>query len=265
MGKSAIAVIQARMSSTRLRGKVMLPLAGHPVIWHIVDRVKQCQLIDTIVVATSTDASDEPLAEYLANNNIACYRGSLTNVLNRFLVVLNTMDHTLFVRITGDCPLIEPKFIDEQIRALDQFDADVVWLKQQSSILEGQGVHSTRSMKYIQEHSNDPADKEHAGNIYLSRHPEEFRIVEMHIPEEYCVNGMRLTIDEEGDYKLFSAIYDKLWKNKPVNLLEVVDWLKSNPGIVETNRTVKQSAVNRQVSEDFKKWDSVPKAGVYHW
>ncbi|MFA6440658.1 MAG: NTP transferase domain-containing protein, partial [Bacteriovoracaceae bacterium] len=154
MEKCAIAVIQARMSSTRLSGKVLLPLAGRPVIWHIVDRLKQCQYIDSVVVATSTDTSDDVLAEYLGNNNIACYRGSLTNVLDRFLVALHSTTNPFCVRITGDCPLIEPKFIDAQILALKQFDSDVVWMKHLSSILEGQGVHSIRSLRYIRSRSN---------------------------------------------------------------------------------------------------------------
>ncbi|MCK9410486.1 MAG: hypothetical protein M0R68_15265, partial [Bacteroidetes bacterium] len=108
-------------------------------------------------------------------------------------------------------------------------------------------------------------DNEHVGSIYLSRHPEEFRIVEMHIPDEYRVGDLRLTIDEEPDYKLFSTVYEQLWNNQPLDLLEVVNWLRSNPEIVEMNRSVRHSAVNQQVSEQMKKWEAVQKTGVFQW
>ena len=265
MGQRAVAIIQARMSSTRLPGKVLLPLAGKPVIWHVVDRLKRCERVERIVVATSLDASDDVLAEYLKAHAIECHRGNLENVLQRFLDVLRATQYSLFVRVTADCPLIEPKFIDEQICALEQFDGDVIWLGQQTSVLEGQGVRSARSLRYIHERSTSSEDQEHVGSIYLSRHPEEFRIVEMHIPREYCIRDVRLTLDEDDDYKMFSEIYGSLWKDRPVDLLEALEWLKANPGVTETNRSVKHSVINQEVRGYFGSWVSAPKVGVYRW
>ena len=117
--KPAIAIIQARMSSTRLPGKVLLPLAGKPVIHHIVDRAKSCENIGKVVVATSVENSDNPLVEYCKKNNIEYYRGNLNNVLSRFIAILNLNNYDYCVRITGDCPLIHPPFIDSQILALN--------------------------------------------------------------------------------------------------------------------------------------------------
>ncbi|GAH65974.1 unnamed protein product, partial [marine sediment metagenome] len=118
MKKPAIAIIQAKMSSTRLPGKVLKPLAGKPIIWHIYNRAEHCKFVDKVVVATSTDSSDDPLVEFCINNNMNYYRGSLNNVLSRFIEIIENDYYPYIARITGDCPLIHPQFIDNQIKAL---------------------------------------------------------------------------------------------------------------------------------------------------
>ena len=123
--KNVVAIIQARMSSTRLPGKVLKPLIGKPIIHHIYERVKRCSEVDNVVVATSTDLSDDELYRYCEDNQITCIRGDLQNVLQRFFDVLAKYPSQYIVRITGDCPLIHPPFIDDQIRALKYFDADL--------------------------------------------------------------------------------------------------------------------------------------------
>lgn len=108
MKKAAIAIIQARMSSSRLPGKVLKPLAGKAMIWHIYQRAKMCQLVDKVIVATSTEKSDDLLSVFCKENNLNVYRGDLNNVLSRFVEILEKDQYPYFVRITGDCPLICP-------------------------------------------------------------------------------------------------------------------------------------------------------------
>ena len=117
---NVIAIIQARMSSSRLPGKVLFDLAGKPIIWHIVNRLKECKNVNHIVVATSNLSSDDDLVNYCKNNKIDYYRGSLNNVLSRFTELLDIYKSNYFVRVTGDCPLISPIYIDNQIYALLQ-------------------------------------------------------------------------------------------------------------------------------------------------
>ena len=138
MTKPAIVIIQARCSSSRLPNKVLKPLAGQPMIWHIVQRARACENAGHVVVATSVDPSDDALAKFCAETEIECYRGSLSNVLSRYLGVLEHYDYPYFVRITGDCPLIHPPFIDRQIQALITHDADLVRCDAPSTLLEGQ-------------------------------------------------------------------------------------------------------------------------------
>jgi spore coat polysaccharide biosynthesis protein SpsF len=244
----AIAIIQARCSSTRLPGKVLKPLAGQPMIWHIVQRAESCEHVDQVVVATSAESSDDPLAEFCEQAGLGYFRGSLGNVLSRYLAVLEQVPHAYVVRVTGDCPLIHPRFIDRQIELLDRYDADMVRLEQPSSLLEGQGVHSTRSLRQVAERSTHPDDLEHVGSRYFSEKPELFRTVELQVPEELKGNRWRLTVDEEADYALMAELYGHLYQGKPFPLEEAAAFLESHPELATMNQDIQHSPINQELA-----------------
>lgn len=246
--KLAIAIIQARSSSSRLPGKVLKPLAGKPMIWHIVERARACRLVGKVVVATSTEPSDDELAEFCRDKQIDCFRGSLTNVLSRYVEVLRLDPHEYVVRITGDCPLIHPPFIDRQIEVLAENDADMVWVRPSSSLLEGQGVHSSRSIREVAWRSNHHDDLEHVGARLFSESPEVFRNVGLEIPAGLGGRRWRITVDEEEDYMLMKDVYEALYKGFPIRLQDAVNFLKANPSIAIRNSKIKESAVNRDIS-----------------
>ena len=247
-GQPAIAIIQARCSSTRLPLKVLKPLAGKPMIWHIVERARSCRLVDHVIVATSSETSDDPLAEFCVASGIPCHRGSLTNVLSRYLEVLELYPYDYVVRITGDCPLIHPPFIDRQIELLVEHDADMVWLNQKSTLLEGQGVHSSQSLRAVAEQTNHPADLEHVGSRFFSKYPNFFRCVGLEIPSIFTGKSWRITVDERADYDLMASLYDELYEDSPIDLHEVVAYLKANPIIAQQNSQVSHSAINKEIS-----------------
>ena len=116
---TVIAIIQARMSSTRLPGKVLLPLANKPVLAHVVDRLSYSRLIEKIVVATSIDSSDDPIADFCYQQNWLCYRGSLEDVLDRYYQTATQFDASAVVRITADCPVIDPVVVDRKSTRLN--------------------------------------------------------------------------------------------------------------------------------------------------
>ena len=244
----AIAIIQARCSSSRLPGKVLKPLAGKPMIWHIVDRARACRLVDQVVVATATEPSDDPLADLCRSEEIPCYRGSLSNVLSRYLEVLKLYPHDYVVRITGDCPLIHTPFIDRKIEVLAKHDADMVWLQQPASLLEGQGVHSSRSLWAIAEQSSHPDDLEHVGSRFFSEHPELFRLVGLEIPQVFAGNRWRITVDEQADYELMADLYDALYEDSPIPLQQAVAHLEANPSLASRNCQVTHSAINQELA-----------------
>jgi len=246
--KPAIAIIQARCSSSRLPGKVLRPLAGKPMIWHIVDRAKACRLVDQVVVATSTEPSDDPLTEFCEASGIACYRGSLNNVLSRYLEVLKLHPHDYVVRITGDCPLIHPPFIDRQIELLAENDADMVWISQPASLLEGQGVHSSRSLRAVAAQSAHTDDQEHVGSRFFSEHSELFQRVGLEIPADLAGNHWRITVDEEADYELMAALYEALYQAVPIPLEHAIAHLEAHSELGELNHQVPHSAINQELS-----------------
>jgi len=262
--KTAIAIIQARMSSSRLPGKVLLPLADKPVIAHIVESARLCKNVGDVIVATSKEKSDDVLANYCIENRIKCYRGCLNNVLSRYVDILKTTNFKYCVRITGDCPLIHPPFIDIQIEALEEYDGDLIWSKRESPALEGQGVISSRAIITVNTKSNDPDDLEHVGSKYFITHPEEFQFVELKLPEKYYKCNYRLAIDEIKDYEFLKNIYNQLRSKNPLHLDDVLIWLEKAEETVIINRNVQHSDINKELKS--KKLKYIPETvGSFDW
>lgn len=255
LNKPAIAIIQARTSSSRLPGKVLLPLAGRPMIWHIVERARQCLTVEDVIVATSTEESDDLLVEYCNHSDIPCRRGSLEDVMARFLDVLNDRTNPYCVRITGDCPLIHPSFIDRQVGLLDLTQSDMVYLPAVAPLLEGQGVHSVRSLRWVAQQSSHPDDREHVGSRYLAEHPEEFRIIGLNLPAWVQDGLWRVTVDEERDYTLMESLYAALWDGRPIPLRKAVVWLDAHPAVATLNREVRHRPVNQELTEKRRLWE----------
>ena len=124
MSRSTLAILQARMSSTRLPGKVMMEINGHPMIYWQIHRILSSRTVDELVVATSSDASDDELASFLKENSINVHRGSLDNVLSRFIEVSRHYPHDALIRLTGDCPLVMPELIDRMVLQFHELDID---------------------------------------------------------------------------------------------------------------------------------------------
>jgi spore coat polysaccharide biosynthesis protein SpsF len=254
MTDTAIAIIQARMSSSRLPGKVLKPLAGRPMISHVVERAQSCKYVDQVVVATSVESSDDPLADYCLQFGIPCYRGSLENVLSRYLEVLMNHPHRYYVRITADCPLIHPDFIDRQIEGLVAHDGDQIYLVPSVPVLGGQGVHSVRSLRKIAVRSCHPDDLEHVGSRYQAEHPEQFRIIGLTPPEEWIEPNWRVTVDEINDYMMMRALYAALWRGQPIALTEALAWMAQHSELASINQSVPHSAINKELSAKQISW-----------
>lgn len=252
------------MSSSRLPGKVMLPLAGKPVIHHIVERAMLCKNVSKVIVATSNEKSDDKLTDYCIEYGIDVYRGNLNNVLSRYGYILENNEYKYCVRITGDCPLIHPPFIDAQIEALKVYSADLIWSQNQSSLLEGQGVKSKNAILHVIQKSSDPEDLEHVGSKYFLKNPEEFKFVELKIPDYFNNYHYRFTVDQQEDYEFLSAIYDYHWQGHPIELNQVLDWLNGNDNSKIKNKNVQHSQINQQLNQ-IKKCFKPNVLGTYKW
>jgi spore coat polysaccharide biosynthesis protein SpsF len=131
MSHKVVAIIQARMKSSRLPDKVMLDIAGKPMLQRVIERVSQASQVHEVMVATTSDPDEDPIAELCGHHGIRCYRGSLHDVLDRYYQAATEAEAGIVVRITADCPMIDPGLIDETIQALlGQTTGNAIWKPQ---------------------------------------------------------------------------------------------------------------------------------------
>lgn len=234
-----LAIIQARMGSIRLPGKVLLPLAGKPLLWHICNRLSYCKEIDKIIVATSQTKNDDQIENFCKKNNIECYRGSLNNVFKRFINVLNKYKADYVARICADAPFPIPEFIDARIKALKMYDGDIILFKNYYHFLLGQSIHAVRSLRKAYSYSQDKRDLEHVGSFYFAKHLNKLRVVALKLPKKFIVKDCRLLIDTFEDYQFISKIYKDLYQeDKLISIYAIKDWVNKNPKLLEINKNI---------------------------
>lgn len=242
------AVIQARVGSSRLPGKVMYPLDGSPVLEHVIERVIQANRVDDIVVATTTEPPDDVLADYAPEFGADVIRGSEQNVLSRFERATEQYEPDIIVRVTGDCPLVSPKFIDTAIERLRSTSADFVsagvdWTFPRGTTCE---VFTASSFQRVAEASSDPQHLEHV-TLYYHNNPDEFDLRNLPSSElfedERFQNrtDLRLTLDEPEDYRLLETVYREVEHNELLNLPDVIDYIDQNE-LVGINESVNQKS-----------------------
>jgi len=237
--KKVVAIIQARIGSTRLPGKVLMKIVGKPILWHVWKRLTYCKLIDEIIVATTTDKTDDLIEKVCQKNNIKIFRGSKENVLKRFIETLKYFPGDYVIRITGDTPFPSPNYIDSAIKAIKLYDGDIILHENYSCLFGGQGVYSSRALKRAYLFTHNKIDLEHVGALYFSENLDKLRIVKIHIPEDLILKECRLTIDTIEDYKFVSKIYQDLYlKDKLITLYMVKDWIINNQNALNINKNI---------------------------
>jgi len=237
--------VQARLSSTRLPGKVLADLAGEPLILRVVERVRRAERVDETFVLTSDDPSDDALAELLEARGVPVRRGPLLDVYARYAALLAECEPDCVVRVTGDCPLVEPAFIDLQLAALAAHDADLA-VDEGGGIegtLGGQTAMSARALRGVAR-SLDPRDREHVGSFWLTERRAELRCVGLSVDDAYRRPELRLQVDEPADLLRMRAIYAH-FAGGPFGVLDVLSWLDDHPDVRDLNRGVTESADNR--------------------
>lgn len=238
------AIIQARCGSTRFPNKVFADINGKPLIWHVVDRLANAKTIDKIVIATTTNAKDDKIEAWCKENNVAVFRGSEDDVLNRYYSASLAYPSDIVVRITADDPFKEPAVIDAVVSKLINEGYDHVTNNFPPSWPEGLDCEAFTfaALKESEETTHDSFEREHVTQ-YIYHNPDKFKIG--NVASDVNLSGYRWTIDKEVDYEMVKAVYaHRDPKNTSILLLdEILEILKNNPEIAQINSSVERSAM----------------------
>ena len=235
-----VAIIQARMSSNRLPRKVLLPLAGQPIIAQIHRRLKQSQLLDQIVLATSVNSEDDAIEDLCKKIGLACYRGSLNDVLDRYYLAAKHYEAKTIVRITADCPVIDPVVVDAVVTACLAGDYDYYGHAGQFPDGLDVEVFKFEALEKAWREAKLSSEREHVGP-YMSKNPNLFKSGGLAL-----FTGLehhRWTVDEASDYELLKIIYENLDRPDHVFLThEILQLFNEQPDLLKINNTITRNA-----------------------
>jgi spore coat polysaccharide biosynthesis protein SpsF len=238
-----VGILQARMGSTRLPGKVLMQAAGLSLIRHMVNRVRRASHLDELWLATSEDPANDPLADEMASAGISVFRGSEDDVLSRFATVAEKTGADWIVRLTGDCPLHDPEIIDAVIRyAVDHADHfDYVCNSLRPTYPDGLDVEvfTRGALSRAAREATTPLQREHV-TPFIHRHhdgPGPFRVGHYLGPADF--SHLRWTVDEPEDYQVVKEILDALYPANPeFGWLDVLALVTRRPELIVGNSSI---------------------------
>ncbi len=241
---NVVAIIQARMGSTRLPGKVLMDLAGEPMLARVVNRCRRAALLTDVVVATTTQPADEAIARLCTERGWPCVRGSEDDVLDRYHQAAEARHADAVVRITSDCPLIEPSVVDRTVKEFLDRQPNVDYacnFMPQRTFPRGLDVEvaGRTALDRAWREDRNPAWREHV-TLYIRRHPELFRLHGVTNDVDY--SDLRWTVDEETDLELARRIYGHFGRDT-FSWQDVLALLAAHPDWSALNRSVKQKVV----------------------
>ncbi len=230
------------MTSARLPGKVLLPLAGKPALERLLERIRTSAYVDEIVIATTTNRNDDPIVLLAKRLNVRYFRGSEDDVLSRVLLAAQSVQGDIIVEITGDCPLINGELIDRGIEEFFSHNVDYAANTLQRSYPDGFDVQvfPVAVLAEVAKLTHDPIDRVHV-SLYIYSHPERFTLHGW-LPKEpgHFWPDLRVTLDERADYELLNVIFEKLLPvNKDFSVSDVITLLRDNPQLLAINKNVK--------------------------
>jgi spore coat polysaccharide biosynthesis protein SpsF len=243
-----VAVIQARMGSTRLPGKVLREIAGKPLLWHIVHRLKQSKLIEQVAIATSVNPLDDAIVEWGRANDVPVVRGPEDNVLARFARAAELLDADIIVRVSADVPFIDAGFVDHLIEHLIEQNADYVLLEEGAiTAHEGVDPFTRRGLdRLMMDAGDDSVAREHVTG-YFKLHPDFAPIARAPAYPPLAREGARLTIDTPDDLAFIEAVHARMAaKAGEASLADLLMLLDREPGLRTMNAHVKQKPIAAQ-------------------
>lgn len=250
-----LAIIQARMGSSRLPNKVLKDLCGKPALWHVIQRVKKSKLIDEIVIATTIEKQDLQIVKFCADNGIRVFVGSEADVLDRYYQVARLFKPDNVIRITSDCPLHDAEIIDRVIEKHIKEENDYTSNTMQETFPDGLDceVMKYSALENAWKNATMTSDREHVTQY----------IIKNDIFKKGCLintenkKDERWTLDTDADYSFISSVYNELYYNKPeFSSDDIYRLLDEKPDIREINQgIVRNEGLLKSLNED-KKFES---------
>lgn len=251
-------IIQARLSSSRLPGKVLLPLPKHngiPAIQHTYNRCSEAFGAANVVVATSTEQSDNELVEFCEQQNIPVFRGSLANVLSRYYECATQYNFDVVVRITGDCPCLDVDLLKYVVNQHVSNSADFTSSAIKRTYPHGMdvGVMNYNALKEAYENSTQPHELEHVTAYFYKTAPEQFNIQLLEAPVDWNFPNYRLTLDTPLDYIFLNEVFEALYAANPFfGWTQIQALLQEKDYLATINSTEVQKKVCSNLQEELQ-------------
>lgn len=246
MKRNIVAIIQARMGSTRLPGKVMKEIQGKPMLWYVVERTKKAKAVNHVVVATTTDPGDDLISRYCEAQGIPIYRGSIQDVLDRYYQAAKEYQADIVVRITSDCPLVDPGLIDVTVNALLEHDVDFAAnrlpppFKRTFPIGLDVEVCTFTALEKAWHEASSQYEREHV-MPYLYEKKDRFKIWLVDNPVNY--GNIRWTVDTHADLEVIRKVYKHFCSDVDFNWKDVLTLYKNQSELFNNNLKIKQKSL----------------------
>ncbi len=228
-----IALIQARMSSSRLPGKVLRDIAGRPMLLHVVDRTRRASAIDHVVVVTSTHIDDDDIEALCHTNEVPYFRGSLDDVLDRYYQAALHFRAKSIIRITADCPLLDPEIVDKIVQTFHSGAYDYVSNTIECTFPDGLDVEVFKfaTLKRAWQEACLKSEREHV-TAYIYKHPEFFNLGS--VKHDVDLSSLRWTVDTARDLEFVRAVYSH-FNDTTFRMREILSLLRDHPEISNLN------------------------------
>lgn len=246
--KDIVAIIQARMSSTRLPGKVLRMIENKPMLHHVINQVIHSKFIKDVIIVTTTMSQDDLIVKYCKKNNIKYFRGSSTDLLDRYYKCAKKFKIDPIVRITSDCPLIDPKVIDKAIAKFSKGSFDYVannlekfngkWDNSPCNFPQGMTIEisSFKALEQAWKCAKKPSEREHVFP-YIQFNPKLFRVSNFKYRKD--LSFIRCTVDRLDDLKFVIELFKRFSRNKKViEIKDIVKIVKKEPKLVKINNRI---------------------------
>jgi spore coat polysaccharide biosynthesis protein SpsF (cytidylyltransferase family) len=233
-------IIQARTDSNRLPNKVLLKIEGKPLIWHVFNRVRKIKKVDRLILATTNRSKDKRLINFAQKNKIDYFGGSSKNVLDRFYQCAKSYNLDIIIRITADCPLIDPGLIEEMLNFFKKKKFDYVSNTIEPTYPDGLDVEvfSFKSLKKTWLNAKKNSEKEHVTS-FIKNNPKQFKI--FNYKNNIDLSNFRWTVDQKEDLVFVRKVYRFMNPKKKFDMKFILHKLEKNPNILKINDGIKRN------------------------